>query len=302
MSNNIVFNSFLNLLVNKDPKYTKEYIYDINKFDVWFCARGKSFSANNILNNKLDKLFKEEESLEYLYNLGTLNVENVNSEDGLPSEHFYQDEDFLNIPASAYIFSKPQYPVNCKVNKDYNYTAFDYNINDMSDNYKNKISEQYKNNPVLTPENNYDLYNLSGYSASWNHISEYFNSEYNFSSGYNSNEYSTYNINQDYLIEDQINVSTKNVSFEILPTNIIGGALLITWYDQQRTNYYYDGKNITSAAMDKNGILNQYAYKNIPTITGNCIPVCYMELPKTYNLKDAVMNIQWSENGLFSLK
>ena len=59
MSNNIVFNSFLNLLVNKDPKYTKEYIYDINKFDVWFCARGKSFSANNILNNKLDKLFTE---------------------------------------------------------------------------------------------------------------------------------------------------------------------------------------------------------------------------------------------------
>jgi hypothetical protein len=53
---------------------------------------------------------------------------------------------------------------------------------------------------------------------------------------------------------------------------------------------------------EKNGHKLPLVYDNYPAKFNECIPVCYMELPKTYNLNSVKMNIQWSENGLFSLK
>ena len=47
---------------------------------------------------------------------------------------------------------------------------------------------------------------------------------------------------------------------------------------------------------------NPLMYKSFPEQSGSCIPVCYMDLPQTYNLNKVLLNIEWSENGLFSLK
>lgn len=304
MSNNLVFNSFMNLLLTKEVgsnETRKSVIYDSNKFDIWLCSKGKSFFANNDLNTKLGDYFvngtDDKHDITFLYNLGMLKLTNVNSEDELPSEKTYQE--LLDIPASAYIFAASQYPKNCSIFKDYNYENFNYNVADGS-----VLYPLDKN--TLYPRNEYDITKLSNYDSSfkanWENINEYFDAEYNFSTGYNPGEYATYNIIDKPLIEDQINVYSDNVSFNIQPSNTIGGALMITWYDGDRETLYSNGGHLTTASG--NSVKNEkydLIYKNIPTTTANCIPVCYMELPKNYNLKDMTLNIQWSENGLFSL-
>ena len=314
-SNNLVFNSYLNLLL--DDRYTKKDIYDFNKFDIWFCSRGRNFNngADNALNVRLDKLFEDpldnkgqDPNILYLSNLGGFSVDNVFSEDGLPSEKTYQEE--LNIPVSAYIFSKMMYPTKCKVNRDYNYVPFEYVVDDgsLSDDILSKYSSA-----SLSPENNYGFQNMADFSstsafwnknsAAWSEISGYFGSDYNFSSGYLTSEYSIYNVNRDLFVEDQINIVSPNSNFDILPASMVGGALFITWDDGERIKLYKNGDRLTTATIEDVAKYNwPLVYDNYPAKFNECIPVCYMELPKTYNLNSVKMNIQWSENGLFSLK
>lgn len=301
---NTVFNSFVNLLLTANvdlPETRKKLIYDSKKFDIWLCTKGKSFFAKNDINSKLSDYFvsnKDKKDITFLYNIGTLKTETVNSEDGLPAEHSYQE--LLEIPASAYIFSSPNYPKECQINKDYNYEGFAYRVADTKKAYYN-----LENGTTMYPRNNYDITKLGAYNNnfkdSWKNINEYFDSEYNFSSGYDPREYSTYNVKKDMVVEDQVNITSNSVSFNIQPTNVVGGALLITWYDGKRETLYSNGGTLTTLTGDGKNKKYDLIYENIPETTANCIPVCYMELPKTYNLKDTRVNIQWSENGLFSL-
>ena len=303
MSNNIVFNSFINLLLTKKVSGTetvKNRIYDSKNFDIWLCSKGKSFFKNNDINTKLNDYFvttADKNDITFLYNLGTLKTEIVNSEDGLPAEHTYQE--LLNIPASAYVFSSPNYSKECQINKDYNYEGFAYHVADTNKDYT------LSNGSTMYPRNNYDITKLGTYDTNfktdWEPINNYFESEYNFSSGYDPREYSTYNVKNDLVIEDQINVASNSVSFDIQPTNVVGGALMITWYDGKRETLYSNGGQLTTLTGDGKSKRYDLKFKNIPQTTAACIPVCYMELPKTYNLKDSRVNIQWSENGLFSL-
>ena len=324
-NNNVVFNSFMDLLLNpetinkaKSKNLTvKDYIYDNKKFDIWFCSKGIGFKNDNLKAKLSDDEFKSHE-MTYIGNIGSLRLEDVFSEDGLPNEQSYQE--LLNIPASAYIFSNYQYPTSCRIRKDYNYQGFNYYVADTS----NKIKNEYiANTNIISnyarPFYNYDItettafYNKNTKDA-WKQNSAYFAQEYNFSSGYNVDEYATYNIEAEQLLEDQINLATNNSKFIIPPNNVIGGALLFTWNGGKRTAYYNLSGKLTTASSYNYTIINAQGkeeviekplpvvYPNIPVVSGDCIPVCYMELPKTYNLKDAVMNIQWSENGIFSLK
>lgn len=305
-SNSVVFNSFLSLLMGN---LSKDKIYNDRNFDIWLCSKGRSFSGINYPNYTLSSYYTED-NITYLFNLGSLKTETVYSEDGLPSSGCYQmaENGFLNIPASAYIFSKIQYPIGCRINKDYNYEGYDYSVADINNvPYVPGVLQ-------LNKSNNYDITKISAYNLNimkiWPEIDEYFASEYNFSSGYNEDEYATYNVKQDQLIEDQTNVIAENTKFDIQPTNVIGGALMITWTNGPRVTLYNNNGELTTVSAttalksDGREVHKPFpvAYKNMPSVTGSCIPVCYMELPKTYNLKDVAMNIQWSEQGLFSLK
>lgn len=326
MNNNVIFNSFMDLLLNtetinkaKSKNLTvKDYIYDNKKIDIWFCSKGIGFKNNNLKAKLSDDEFASHE-MTYIGNIGSLRLEDVFSEDGLPNEQSYQE--LLNIPASAYIFSNYQYPTSCRIRKDYNYQGFNYYVADTSNKIKNEnITTTDLVSNYARPFYNYDItetttfINSSDNKKDWKEISSYFAQEYNFSSGYNVDEYATYNIESEQLLEDQINLVTDNSKFVIPPNNVVGGALLFTWYSGSRTPYYNLSGKLTTTSSYSYTIINSQGeeeviekslpvvYPNMPLVSGDCIPVCYMELPKTYNLKDAVMNIQWSENGLFSLK
>lgn len=309
---NIVFNSFLNLLVSTDSKYTKDYIYDNRNFDVWFCNKSLNFSAENGMDKKLKDFPKLTSNISYLGNLNVFSIDTVFADDGLPSEFTYQSKDYLNIPASAYIFSKNQYPSTCKLNKDYNYQNFDYYVADTSLDINGKFA--------LKNTNDYDITKLATYNnqikSKWTPIADYFASEYCFSGEYDQAEYAVYDIPEERLVENKTNVYTNTSELLIPPTNVVGGALLITWFDGTRQNIYNNDGELTTTSgytykvdNDQGQEEERYkkyplAYRNAPSTatSGNSIPVTYMELPKTYNLKDVKLNIQWSENGLFSLK
>lgn len=325
---NVLFNSFLNVLLDNDPKYTqlaenttakydtkKDYVYDTRKFDIWLCPKGCSFK--NEMNDTLGDIFSS--NITYLNNLGNITLENVNSEDGLPSSGCYQMTEILNVPASAYIFSKNNYPQDCKVNMDYDYESMNYFVDDCcaKNNYVPHV-------PRLSPENSYDVNKVSNELSTkdleyFTDNSAHFVTEYGFSSGYNSDEYSIYNIPKNLLIEDQVNLKTTDGNFDLPAINVNGGALLITWTDLGKQKVYsYHSELLTSGSIynrmkQANSGLTvgefeneiryiPVAYENFPINSAACIPVSYTELPKNYNLKNTKLNIQWSEDGVFSLK
>lgn len=329
-NNSTTFNSFLNLLLTPRQsngknayKLTKEEIYDNCKFDLWFCTKGRSFSGAEYqrLDLKLGAVFPAmgnalyPPNIMYLRNLGNLDIQTVFSEDGLPSEETYQH--LLDIPASAYIFSKNQYPIESKVNQDYNYKAIDFYVADTSElpNAQYDVQAVLNNGwpnvkKTLSPYNKYSLASAfdMGYIKDekekkyWERNSKYFLADYGFSSGYEQTEYYKYNVLEETVIDDQTNFYSDTLSFDLPSVNTIGGALLVTWYDGERRNIYYNNGDFTSAATKDSGKPNQQVYENMPVSTGNSIPCFYMELPMNYNLKAVNLNIEWSENGIVSLK
>ena len=322
MDKPFVFNAFKNLLFKTGSKENKD-LYNSIYFDAWICPKGKNFKYNNELDAQLSAYFEStgtgiNKSIGYIGNLGILQRENVFSEDGLPSEDCYQSDNFLNIPASAYIFSTRQFPSNCNIDRDYNYTAFNYYVDDTSlDKYwepSHSMEPGVSYDPVMGPKENYDLTKVySVYDAqngfhdktmnAWEPVSGYFKSEYNFTSGYDPIEYATYNIKEMPLVENQMNVKSSVRQFDIPPVNMVGGALFITWYDGKRLTLYNNNGNLVTDEIDPiTKQRNPLMYKSFPEQSGSCIPVCYMDLPQTYNLNKVLLNIEWSENGLFSLK
>lgn len=302
MAERILFNSFKELLF----KYDKTELYNSMNFDLWFCSKN-SFTLGKGNNKPTDTLetyyYKDPidvKTIAYLYNMGSVDVNNVFSEDGLPAEKSYQE--LLNVPASAYIFSKNNYPIGCKIADDYNYSGYNYLVNDISTNDYSKI-ELYGDD-TLSIKNGYNVSAIPEVSKAWSGVSAYFKNEYDYKSIYDNTEYSIYNIKRDELVEDQMNVGSEITEFNVSSTNVVGGALMVTWYNGQRMNLYRGIDNVlTTAAIDTlRNTENVLVYENIPTESGACIPVCYVELPKTFDLKNVKMNIRWSENGIFSLK
>ena len=322
MSKPFVFNAFKKLLFDAGSGETKD-LYNSIYFDAWICPKGKNFAGSNGLNSRLSTYFKDSykginKAIDYIGNLGILQRENVFSEDGLPSEDCYQSDNFLNIPESAYIFSTRQFPRNCNVDRDYNYTAFKYYVDDTSlDKYQEpsqSMGPRTSYDPIMGPKENYDLTKVysvhdaqNGFHEKtmhdWEPVSGYFKSEYNFTSGYDPTEYATYNIKEIPLVENQMNVKSPVKQFDIPPVNMAGGTLFITWYDGQRLALYNNNGNLVTDEIDPvTKQKNPLMYKSFPAQSGKCIPVCYMDLPQTYNLNKVLLNIEWSENGLFSLK
>jgi hypothetical protein len=314
---NKIFNSFVyNVLLHG---YSKDEIYQPTNFDLWFCYKNQNFENNKDLrlrnitnifcdsnNNKGDNFNMNKISAVYLSNLGQFSIENVSKEDDLPATASYQE--MLDIPASAYLFSKYDAPVKTPLKRDTCYTNFDYYVDDT---FNSKES-----NNVLNRTNGFDITKLADKKLvdEWkDYCKDYFESDYNFCSGFSASDYNVFDVKQDFVIEDKINMKTTDKDFDIVQTNsnsYVGGALLITWYNGTRVPLYnYEGKlyyeNTLQEKLKTIGKDIKFmtpTYKLFPRDYSNAIPFCYIDLPKTYNLRDNKVNVQWSENGIVSLK
>lgn len=330
--NSFVFNSYTyNVLLGNKPS-----LYHPGNFDLWFCPRTNmsndndslldiNFTFGDFLALQKSKVTKKKETVDttnkgskfditkipavYLGNLGSIVRENVSKEDGLPSSGVYQDADWLNIPASAYIFSKYNYPPKCKVNKDDNYDAGDYNYW-VNDTFNTRPAGQTA--VELNRFNDFTQPNIMPSAEC-----SYFEREYHFTSGYDANEYNIYSIDVNHLVESQFNFKPADNSFTINPTDFVGGGLIITWYDgnseegyEGRTKLYeHDGKIYYPGVKYEPGSSEYNEYEEFAEPKFNLFPIdywaaypcCYVDLPKDYNLKDTCINVKWSENGVFSL-
>lgn len=314
---NKIFSSFVyNVLLSGK---TKDEIYQPTNFDLWFCYKNQSFDdKKNLTLGDLSGIFSNSNenkganfninkiSAIYLSNLGQFSIENVSKEDGLPATMSYQE--MLDIPASAYLFSKYDAPVKTPLKKDTCYMNFKYYVNDTF-----HIDEAEN---VLDRTNDFDINRIGNDDivTDWNdYCRKYFETDYNFSSGFSATDYNVYDVKRDYVIEGMTNIRSSDKGFDIVQTNsntYVGGALLITWYNNKREPLYnYEGKLYYEDVLEKklegtdiNVKFMNPAYKLFPVNYNKAIPFCYIELPKTYNLKDNKINVQWSENGIVTLK
>jgi hypothetical protein len=87
------------------------------------------------------------------------------------------------------------------------------------------------------------------------------------------------------MLGDNVSMMADNVSLSSDIHNATGGGLLITWYSGNRSSEV--DKMVSAYPVD--------AFTNGKA----AIPCIYYELPLNYKLNNAIVNIQWSENGLY---
>lgn len=218
----------------------------------------------------------------YLGNLDGMKVETTD-DSGMAKAGTYPQ--MFEIPVSGYLFSQKGCPKDIPFTNDFAYKSFNYSV------YNRKLEDTFTGNYVPDSEAEKALWKAARVP--------YFESEYNFSSGYNSSEYTKYGVDDKNLVGEYVSIGTNDVSLSADIHNSIGGALLITRYTGKRIRDYnkysedwptYSAECLTCSATPS---------MPIHETSGEAIPCMYFELQKTYKLNNAVINIQWSENGLF---
>lgn len=277
-----VFNAYL----YEVAKYgdTKSEYYSPTYFDVWFCQKGISMSGCNSLDLTLGNCQSKfvPEYMTYLGNLGNMKLETTD-DSGMAKEGTYPQ--IFEIPVSGYLFSKKDCPKDIPFTNDFAYRSFDYTV------YDRKLEETFTGNYIPDNEAEKTLWKTARVP--------YFEAEYNFSSGYNPSEYIKYGVNDENLIGEYISFNTDNISLSSDIHGCIGGALLITHYTGKRirdfNKYSEDWPTYSAECLACSAMPDMPIHET----SGESVPCMYIELQKSYKLNNAVINLQWSENGLF---
>jgi hypothetical protein len=276
----LVFNSYLKQLNSCTGDF-----YNPNYFDVWLYTKTESFKGKNTPDLIVADPVFEKDYMVYLGNLGNMAVQSVDNA-GMYSVSSYQS--LFNIPVSAYLFSKQDCPQASYLKNDIEYSSYDYSVTARR---MTKPSDGCYI-PTATP----------GIGADWAERSAYFVSEYNFSDSYTGNEYNVFDGPKERLVEKNIAMNTDNVSLSGNIHNNIAGSLLITRYVGQRIYDISADRLRSDPSVWQTCSAEYIATSATPLNPGESIPCMYMELPMTYKLSNAVVNIQWSENGLFTFR
>ena len=270
-----VFNSYLYDISMQGKDY-----YEPTFFDVWLCQKGISVNNDNVLSATLGSLSEKfnPSYMTYLGNLGDMEVR-LSDESGMPTNDSYQK--IFEIPVSGYLFSNEDCPQDIPFRKDFSFITFDYGVYD-------KMQESGFSGDFVPTE--------SASAPLWADARKpYFEAEYGFSSGYSKAEYIANGVSEERLLDKYVSVNTDNVSLSSDVHSCLAGALLISRYTGKRI------KNIDKQSQEWASYSAYSASPSmpLPEFSGMSVPCIYYELQKTYKLKNAVVNIRWSENGLF---
>lgn len=278
----IVYNAYLKHLVNNN-KQDVAHNFDNCRFDAWFLY---NYNYQNPALSAVNLTFQEaigDTTCEYLGALNNAKLETVSTIDGLEAELSY--EALFNTPVSAYLFSEQDKPkTGTMIERDIYYETFDYTVYDAKkydyDMERYPCIAGYENHsngrrPVDEDNSEYDNY-LS-------FISHF--SEYGFNSGYDPSEYRIYGIAEEPACEDQINLKVDNSSFTVKDGAFVGNGILVTWYNGER-----------ATENERGYIFNE------PKNPDSCIPCAYFQLPLSYRPGVSKLKVEWSDNGLFSVK
>lgn len=267
-----VYNVYINHLLKNGKEDVSNNFTNV-KFDAWFLT---DYNNQNPSMSAIDLTFDEATAnarcCVYLGTLNNADIETVSTVDGLESELSYESSGFLSTPVSSYLFSTVDRPTTgTMIERDIYYKTFNYSV------YSAKAC-------------NYDL---SKYPRLRERPDEDFIrhfSGYNFSSGYDASEYQIYGIEEEPLCEDQTNLKVDDSSFTGKFDGFSGNGILVTWYNGER-----------ATEDEANNKLNNYIF-NEPKNPEDSIPCAYFQLPKAYNPLNKRLKVQWSDDGLFSVK
>ena len=270
MEKGFVFNSYIKHLLQNNKDLLKDHLGSL-RFDVWFLY---NYNANRPILSANQTTFSDavnNTQYEYLGVLHKTNIETISDVDGLESEVTY--EGLFDTPVSAYLFSTPDKPhEGTMIERDIYYKSY---------NYSTYLAKQYDYSIEKYP-NAVPVSEKQFYTDQMNH----FNTTYDFSSGYNASDYRVYSINEEPVCESQSNIKTDDMTFTGTIPGFYGNGILITWYDGNRAEKYN----------------NENMIENQPINPENSIPCAYYKLPMTYNPHLNKIKIQWSDDGLFSVK
>lgn len=268
----LVFNSYIKHLLNNDKAFVDSNIIN-TKFDAWFLY---DFKQDNPAMSSINLTFNDATAnARYCKYLGPINnaeIETVSTVDGLEAEFSYEFSSFFNTPVSSYLFSNYDKPkTGTMIDRDIYYDSFDYSV------YSAKA---------------YD-YDLSKYPNLTERPDEDFDkhfSAYNFESGYSPSEYRIYGIKEEPLCEDQSNLKADDCVFSGKVEGFRGNGILVTWYSGDR-----------ASKDEADNKLNDYIF-NEPKNPETSIPFAYYKLPKDYVSITRKVKVEWSDDGLISVK
>ena len=284
-----VFNVYIKHLLDNN-KSNGANDFNNTKFDAWFLYDYKQDNpAMSSINLTFNEVTANATCCEYLGPINNAIIETISTVDGLESEFSYESSAFFDTPVSSYLFSnydKPQ--TGTMIDRDIYYSAYDYSVYsakaynyDLLE-YPDLIPQEHGHSGPhsqsdITPYNNYIDF-IKHFSA------------YNFESGYSPNEYRIYGIKEEPLCEDQTNLKADNSSFTGKIDGFIGNGILVTWYNGNR-----------ASKDEADNKLNDYIF-NEPKNPENSIPCAYYKLPKKYTPLKRKVKVEWSDDGLISVK
>lgn len=229
------------------PGFQKISDFTPTNYKVWF------FKKIDTLNNSIYTTWKDIESysITCVGELSENTVITFSSVTGLESD--MSKEEVYNCPASGYIFSY-LYKNETYIKKDWNYDQFPIDpLMELTENGMNSCIPAYTN-PVNKGLKSGDPWNK-----------HYWETNYSFASGYDSEEYLMYNIGRHLLPEDCAGLQTANSRFKILPYGEKYEAIVITYGDEN-------------------------------------LPVVYNELHRANRFINGYINIDWSPEGIITVK
>lgn len=196
----------------------------------------------------------KEYGIEHIGVLANITSISINKDTETEPEHSYQE--IYNIPMSAYLFST-QTNYNGILSNDWNYHSYNYDPLECA-----KDGIEYT-----------QILNTSRPAFPY----KYWETNYSFSSGYDSIEYKMYNIDEDIAPENKVCFYTQDKQYTVSRAGIKYGAFCIFYAKDMRT---FDFK----------------------VQTNNIVPVTYCELHKSFRPYDGKLKISWSNSGFLSIK
>lgn len=263
IAHKIVFKQYIDLLNRKvindiGPQnyhvYTSKKIPDIGNLNCvtdttlrYIIGRNNVYDINNVTTDNILFEIINKFKIKDVCTLNDSQYLSVADDMVSPSEITYQS--LLNIPASGYLFTTNNHNVPKFISSDWNYKSLNY----------------VPTNWALTRRSYNKL--LADYNFDFN----YWYTNYNFASGYDSDEYDMFNIKQSFMHEKISMMDSSDLRVQTGKDASKIEAISVVWHHPNSEN-------------------------NLK------VPVLYAELHKGVRPVDGYVNIVWSSNGLITVE
>lgn len=298
----LVFKSFLTQLGMNQISYENR---PDQAFNVWLMRKlgNRELEQLDVADMTFDKM--KEDGMIFLTKLNNHEFMTVNDMTKAASEVTYQK--LRNIPVSAYLFSVNDCPYDSFIVKDYNYVAYDYEVDKL--NYYNFKAQQDNFSGDAPEEDSYEVQMMKAMGTYEAPVS----AQPEESSATSATEYVPYLINEyDVEVGPYYNPPGGDRIVPVLDSHFNPTY----WEDNYGFFSAYDSDEYAAYAVPEDYLdesevqctwkdIENHALEDGPAVFGavmitynDVIPVAYVQLPFNIKAKTCKVSIRWSANGI----